>query len=126
MAEHKQRIVSVLLGVEGGLILLGAVLVGLTGTAIFPFDSFVGTDASVAALVLGAAFVMAFRTPTRTWINLAILYNALTIVFGLVKWGTNFGIRLTLTSTIVSCIFLVCFVVLYPRSGEEMRFSPTA
>ena len=114
MAQHRRALASVLLGLQGGLILLGAVLVGMTGTAWFPFDSLVGTDASVAALVMGAAFVLAIRTPTQTWINLAILYDVLTIVVQGVKYGTGYGVTQWVSAIAISAIFLILFLVAYP------------
>ena len=86
----------------------------MTGTAWFPFDSLVGTDASVAALVMGAAFVLAIRTPTQTWINLAILYDVLTIVVQGVKYGTGYGVTQWVSAIAISAIFLILFLVAYP------------
>jgi hypothetical protein len=90
--------------------------------SILPLDNLVGADAGVAAVVLGAAFIFALRTPTRAWINLAIMYNALTLVFGLVRWAT-FGGQLTPTAMAVSILFLVAYLVCYPRS-HVMEASP--
>ena len=119
-SEHKTRALSVLLLVQGALILVGAVLLGFSGSVFAPLDNVVGTDASVAAVVLGAALVLAFRTPVKTWINLAIMYEVLTIVAQLWKVNGNFGTHLTWATTVVSAIFLAAFVLLYPR-GESME-----
>jgi hypothetical protein len=118
LGEHGRKIRSVLLALEGALILLGATLVAFTGEAMFPVDTVIGIDAGVAAMVLGAAFILAFRTPTRAWINLAILYNALTIVLQGWKYTTNYGVHLQLTQIVVPVLFLIGFAVFYPREVE--------
>ena len=67
---RRNSVLSVLLAMQGALVLLGAILLGLTGSVIFPFDTLVGADASVAALVLGAGLVMTYRhrpVPGSTW-----------------------------------------------------------
>src|ERR1700737_5149765 len=66
-SEHRRAILSGLLGVQGVLILMGAVLLGFTSPLSAQLDNVVGAEASVAAIVLGAAFVMAFPPPTRRW-----------------------------------------------------------
>ncbi len=121
-SEHRNRVLSILLLVQGALILVGAVLLGFSGSVFAPLDNVVGTDASVAAVVLGAALVLAFRTPVKTWINLAIMYEVLTIVAQLWKVNGNFGTHLTWATTVVSAIFLAAFVLLYPR-GESMEMT---
>jgi hypothetical protein len=121
-SELKTRVLSILLLMQGALILVGAVLLGFQGSVFAPLDSIVGADASVAAVVLGAAFIMAFRTPVRTWINLAIMYEALTIVAQVWKVNGNWGANLSWATTAVSAVFLVLFLLLYPR-GESMEMT---
>jgi hypothetical protein len=121
-SERRTRVLSILLLVQGALILTGAVLLGFSASLSAPLDSVVGTDASVAAVVLGAALILAFRTPVRTWINLAIMYEVLTIVAQLWKVNGNFGTHLTWATTVVSAVFLAAFVLLYPR-GESMQLT---
>jgi hypothetical protein len=121
-SEHRNRVLSILLLVQGALILVGAVLLAFSGSVFAPLDNVVGTDASVAAVVLGAALVLAFRTPVKTWINLAIMYEVLTIVAQLWKVNGNFGTHLTWATTVVSAILLAAFVLLYPR-GESMEMT---
>jgi Na+-transporting NADH:ubiquinone oxidoreductase subunit NqrB len=120
-SEHRRAVVSVALALQGALILIGAVLVGFNGALSAPLDNIVGAEASVAAIVLGAAFILAFRTPNRTWVNLAIMYEALAIVAQL--WKNNgFTMRPTWTTTVVSGIFLIAFVAFYPTTDSmEMR-----
>lgn len=121
-SEHRRAALSVLLAVQGALILMGAVLIGITGTVLAPLDNVVGAEASVAAIVLGAAFILAFRTPTRVWVNLAIMYEALAIVAQLWK-NNSFSMRPTWATTVVSAIFLIGFLAFYPR-GESPEVRP--
>ncbi len=122
-SEHRRAILGVLLAVQGGLIILGAILVAVGATSILPIDNVVGADASVAALVLGAAFILAYRTPTRAWVNLAIMYNALTILLGVLRWTQNFGVRFTPMAVLLSVVLLAGLLVFYPR-GHTMEMSP--
>jgi hypothetical protein len=121
-SEHRRAALAVLLAIQGALILMGAVLIGVTGTVLAPLDNVVGAEASVAAIVLGAAFILAFRTPTRAWVNLAIMYEALAIVAQLWK-NNSFSMRPTWATTAVSAIFLIGFLVFYPR-GESPEVRP--
>ncbi|HXA43511.1 MAG TPA: hypothetical protein VNV65_11450 [Candidatus Solibacter sp.] len=98
-------------------------LLGLTGSVFAPLDSIVGADASIAAIVLGAAFILAYRTPNKTWLNLAIMYNALAVVAQLWKGSGGWGIHSTTSTTVVAVIFLVLFLALYPR-GEALEMHP--
>jgi len=120
-SENRTRALGVLLALQGALILVGAVLLGFTGSIIAPLDNVLGSDASIAAIVLGAAFILAYRVPTRAWVNLAILYNALAIVAQFWKGG-SFGVHSTASTTVVAVIFLVAFGLLYPR-GESMEMA---
>lgn len=120
-AETRRRALGIILALDGALILVGAVLLGISASNIFPIDTFVGTNASVAAIVLGAGLVLAYRAPSRMWVNLAIMYNALTVVAQF--WnGADLGVQKSSTATIVSVVFLVLFAVLYPR-GESMEMA---
>jgi hypothetical protein len=119
--ERRRRWLSVLLALQGALILAGAVLLGATGSVIAPFDNFVGTDASVAAVVLGAGFILAFRRPRRVWCNLAIMYNGLVLLVQVVKYSQNLGVRLTPAAAAISTLFLVLFIVFYPRGVAEIE-----
>jgi hypothetical protein len=121
--ENRRRALGILLALQGALILVGAVLLGFTGRVFAPLDNLVGTEASVAAIVLGAALILAYRAPARIWINLAMMYEALVIVAQL--WKSNsFSTHPTWATTVVAAVFLVCFVVLYPR-GESMEMTPS-
>ena len=122
-SEHRRAILGVLLAVQGGLIILGAIVVAVGATSVLPIGNVVGADASVAALVLGAAFILAYRTPTRAWVNLAIMYNALTILLGVLRWTQNFGVRFTPMAVLLSVVLLAGLLVFYPR-GHTMEMSP--
>jgi hypothetical protein len=126
LGEHGRAIRSVLLALEGALILLGATLLAFTGEAMFPVDTVIGIDAAVAAMVLGAAFILAFRTPTRAWVNIAILYNGLTVLLQGWKYLTNYGVHLQLTQIVVPILFLIGFAVTYPREVEIRTPAATA
>src|SRR5258708_28549704 len=116
-AENRTWALMILLVVEGALILVGAVLLGLTGSIFSPLDSVVGAHASIAAIVLGAAFILAYRTPSKVWLNLAIMYNALAVVAQLWKGSGGWGSPSPTSTTKRPGSFLVLFLCLYPRCG---------
>jgi ABC-type sulfate transport system permease subunit len=113
--ERRRAILGILLAVEGALIIAGAIVVAFSVSALYPLDQLLGADASIAAVVLGGAFIMSFRNPTRSWVNLGILYSALTIAVQLWKYTTAYGTRPSILTMVVSAIFLVGFLALYPR-----------
>src|SRR5258708_19418638 len=109
-AENRTRALSILLVLQGGLILVGAVLLGLTGSVFAPLDSVVGADASIAAIVLGAAFILAYRTPNKVWLNLAIMYNALAVVAQLWKGSGAWGIHSTTSPPLLALTLPALFL----------------
>jgi hypothetical protein len=116
--KYQRPALGMLLAVQGAFIIAGALIVAFSVSPLFPLDQLIGADASIAAVVLGAAFIMSFRTPTRAWVNLAILYEGVTIVTQLYKYFTDYGTRLSVTTMVISGLFLIAFAVFYPRSGE--------
>jgi hypothetical protein len=64
---------------------------------------------------------MAYRTPNKVWINLAVLYNALALVAQVWKGG-SFGVHSGQSTLVVSVVLLAAFALLYPR-GESMEMT---
>src|SRR5258708_39754364 len=62
-AENRTRALSILLVLQGGLILVGAVLLGLTGSVFAPLDSVVAADPSIPAIAPRAAFILPHPPP---------------------------------------------------------------
>lgn len=117
--------VMVLMGV---LTIAGSVLASF-GATIFPFDSYVGTDAAVAGTVFGAGIVLAGFRPSAhpSWVRLAIAYCALDIVYEIVKWAYYGGAAFQLPAFLISIIFGALLIALYPRRGELVpRTQPVA
>jgi hypothetical protein len=56
-------------------------------------------------------------------VNLAIMYNALTILLGVLRWTQNFGVRFTPMAVLLSVVLLAGLLVFYPR-GHTMEMSP--
>src|SRR5258708_38562737 len=116
-AENRTWALMILLVVEGALILVGAVLLGLTGSIFSPLDSVVGAHASIAAIVLGAAFILAYRTPSKVWLNLAIMYNALAVVAQLWKGSGGWGVPRTTPATHLAGVVPGLFLRPHPPGG---------
>jgi peptidoglycan/LPS O-acetylase OafA/YrhL len=117
-------VVMVLMGV---LMIAGSVLASF-GTTIFPFDTYVGTDAAVAGAVFGAGVVLAgFRPEAHTsWVRLAIAYCALDVVYEIVKWAYYGGGAFQVPAVLISIIFGALLIALYPRRGELVPHSQPA
>jgi hypothetical protein len=109
-------IVMVIMGV---LLIVGAGLASI-GTTIFPFDTYVGTDAPVAAAAFGAGIILAGVRPdaNASWVRLGIAYCALDIAYEIVKWVMYGPAAFGLPPFVFSIIFGILLIVLYPRRSE--------
>ena len=113
------------LGLTAVMVLLGLLLVvgsllASAGTTFFPFDQFVGTRASIAGVTFGIGVMLAGMRPAAnvSWVRLAILYCALEVVTEVFDYFWLGGAAFNLVPFVVSIIFGVLLIVLYPRRGE--------
>ncbi len=121
------------LGLTAVMLLLGLLLVAgsalsSVGTAFFPFDQFVGTRASVAGVAFGMGVMIAATRPEHhvTWVRIAIIYCALELVDEVVNYFWLGSGAFNLIPFVVSIIFGVLLIVLYPRRGELVPTKGTA
>jgi hypothetical protein len=121
-AERMRSIRGVLLALQGGLIILGGALQFVTSPLNLRLDQFSATDITMASVALGAGMILAFRNPTRNWVNIAILYNVLAIIAWVWNYFGGNGSRLTPIVGVVSLLFLIGLGVTYPR-GESANLS---
>lgn len=121
MKKYNHLALTVVMTLMGVLLIVGSVLASI-GTTLFPFDSWIGTRASVAGIAFGAGIVLAAMKPEAnlTWVRAAIVYCVLDvlyeIVYGLFFGGAAFG----LVTLLVSIILGGLIIWLYPRRGELM------
>lgn len=121
MKKYNHLALTVVMTLMGVLLIVGSVLASI-GTTLFPFDSWIGTRASVAGIAFGAGIVLAAMKPEAnlTWVRAAIVYCVLDvlyeIVYGLFFGGAAFG----LITLLVSIILGGLIIWLYPRRGELM------
>ncbi len=121
-ADRTRSIRSMLLALQGGLIILGGALQFVTSPLTLRLDQFSATDITMASITLGAGMILAFRAPTRSWVNIAILYNVLAIIAWAYNYLGNNGNHLTPVVGVVSLIFLVGLGLTYPR-GEAAAYN---
>lgn len=121
------------LGLTAVMVLLGVLLVAgsllaSVGTALFPFDQYVGTRASIAGVAFGIGIMLAAYRPEAnvTWVRLAIIYCALELVGEVVEWMWLGGAAFNVIAFIVSIIFGALLIALYPRRGELVPHSTAA
>ncbi len=121
MKKYNHLALTVVMTLMGVLLIVGSVLASI-GTTLFPFDSWIGTRASVAGIAFGAGIVLAGMKPEAnlTWVRAAIVYCVLDvlyeIVYGLFFGGAAFG----LVTLLVSIILGGLIIWLYPRRGDLM------
>jgi hypothetical protein len=115
---HKRAIRSVVLALQGGFILLGGALLFTLSPISVRLDGWFGSDGAVAAIVFGAILILAFRTPTRTWVNIAILYEALAILSWAYNYFSSLGTHLGIVVPVISAIFLILLGLTYPSASE--------
>lgn len=127
MKKYNHLALTVVLMLMGVLLIVGSVLASV-GTTLFPFDSYIGTRASVAGIAFGAGIMLAALRPDEnlTWVRAAIVYCVLDvlyeIVYGLYFGGAAFGI----VPLIVSILFGALIIWLYPRRADLMPKNTTA
>ena len=108
-----------------GLILVAGSLLASVGPAFVPFDQYIGTRASVAGVAFGIGVALAGFRPAAnvTWVRLAVLYCILELVTEVIDYFWLGPAAFNLIPFVVSIIFGVLLVVLYPRRGDLMPAS---
>jgi len=116
----RARLLTVVMLLLGILLVVGSTL-SLFATAIFPFDSFAGTDTSVAGVAFGVGIAVASFNPGAQigWVRAAILYMILLVVYRIV-FGLFWGTWGQLAPLVIAIVFGVALIILFPRRGELM------
>ena len=116
----KARVLTVVMLLLGILMVIGSTM-SIFATSIFPFDGFVGSDASVAGVAFGVGLAVASFNPEKhvTWVRVAILYSILVIVYRVI-FGLFWGTWGQPAPLVIAIVFGVALVALYPRRGELM------
>ena len=114
--------VMVLMGV---LLITSSLLTGFFGTILFPLDQQFGTRGTIAGVAFGVGVAAAAANPTGhvSWVRAAIVYCALDAVYEILLWIWLGGQAFSLVALIVSVIFGVLLIVLYPNRGALMPAS---
>jgi cytochrome c oxidase subunit IV len=119
----RERLLSVVMLLMGILLVVGSTA-STFATSIFPFDKYLGINASVAGVAFGAGIAVASFDPEAnlSWIRIGIIYAILLVayqvVFGLfVGFSTNWG------PIVLGIAFAVALVALHPRGVELMPTS---
>jgi hypothetical protein len=119
MAKYGHLALTAVMLLLGLLLVVGSLLASV-GTTLFPFDQFIGTRASVAGVTFGAGVMLAAMRPTEnaSWVRLAILYCALEVITEIFDYFWLGAGAFNLIPFVVSIVFGVLLIVLYPRRGE--------
>ena len=119
----RDRILSVVMLLMGILIVVGSTA-STFATSIFPFDKYLGINASVAGVVFGVGLAAASFDPESnvTWIRMGIMYAVLLVAYQLV-FGFFVGVPAHWGPIVLGIIFAVVLIVLHPRGVELMPTS---
>ena len=114
--------VMVLMGI---LLITSSLLAGFFAVVLFPVDQQLGTRGTIAGVAFGIGVAAAGVNPTAhvTWVRAAILYCALDVIYELLLWVWLGGQAFSLISLIVSAIFGVLLITLYPNRAALMPAS---
>ena len=106
------------------MLLMGVLLVvGSTAstlaTSIFPFDKYLGINASVAGVVFGVGLAVASFDPEAnvSWIRMGIMYALLLGVYQVV-FSYFVGVAVNWGPIVIGALFALSLVLLYPRGNE--------
>jgi hypothetical protein len=119
----RERTLSVVMLMMGVLLIVGSTA-STFATSIFPFDKYLGINASVAGVVFGIGLAAASFDPEAnvSWIRMGIMYAVLLVVYQLV-FGFFVGVALHLGPIVLGVAFAVALVVLHPRGVDLMPTS---
>src|ERR1700730_12310461 len=119
----RERLLSVVMLLMGVLLIVGSTA-STFATSIFPFDKYLGINASVAGVVFGFGVATASFDPEAnvSWIRMGIMYAVLLVVYQLV-FGSVVGVPLHWGPIILGIIFAVVLIALHPRGVELMPTS---
>jgi hypothetical protein len=120
----RRIVLTFVMMLEGALLIAGAVATVLP-TALFPFDEFVGSQASAAAAALGVGLCVAAANPRAhvAWVRIGILYAVLTLGQQAFVYFV-LGKPVALLAVSVALVGGVLMAVLYPQRGDLMPKTP--
>src|ERR1700730_10671512 len=119
----RERLLSVVMLLMGVLLIVGSTA-STFATSIFPFDKYLGINASVAGVVFGFGVATASFDPEAnlSWIRMGIMYAILLVVYQLV-FGFLVGVPLHGGPIWVGIIFAVVLITLHRRGVDRMTTS---
>jgi hypothetical protein len=119
----KERTLSVVMLLMGILIVVGSTA-STFATSIFPFDKYLGINASVAGVVFGIGLAAASFDPETnvSWIRMGIMYAVLLVIYQLV-FGYFVGVPINWGPIVLGIGFAVVLIALHPRGVELMPTS---
>lgn len=114
----RERFLSVVMLLMGILLVVGSTASTLA-TSIFPFDKYLGINASVAGVVFGVGIAIASFDPEAnlSWIRMGIMYAVLLVAYQLV-FGYFVGVPVHWGPIVIGVGFALSLVLLYPRGVE--------
>ena len=86
MAKWNKLALNIVMVVFGVLMIVGGLLASV-GTTIFPFDSLIGTRATIGAVAFGAGLALAGMQPAvpATWVRAGLFYCLLDVLYEVVN-----------------------------------------
>ena len=127
MAKWNKLALNIVMVVFGVLMIVGGLLASV-GTTIFPFDSLVGTRATIGAVAFGAGLALAGMQPAvpATWVRAALFYCVLDVLYEIVNLFWLGGAGVSIVSLLISLILGGLLIFLYPSRADLWPRSATA
>ena len=119
----RERFLSAVMLLMGILLVVGSTA-STFATSIFPFDKYLGINASVAGVAFGTGIAIASFDPDAnlSWIRIGIIYAGLLVAYEL-AFGYFVGTAYNWGPIVLGVAFAVALGFLHPKGTELM---PTA
>ena len=119
MAKWNKLALNIVMVVFGVLMIVGGLLASV-GTTIFPFDSLIGTRATIGAVAFGAGLALAGMQPAvpATWVRAGLFYCVLDVLYEVVNLFWLGGAGVSIVSLLIALILGGLLIFLYPSRGD--------
>ena len=114
----KRKALTFVMLLFGALLIVGGGL-AVFGSELFPLDKWMGQQASVAAIALGAGMAVAAFDPVAnvSWVRIGILYGLLVVLYEIVV-SSFLNIPFNWIPTAFGVVMAILLILLYPRPAE--------
>lgn len=119
----REKLLSVVMLMMGMLLVIGSTASNFA-TNIFPFDRYMGINASIAGVAFGTGMAVASfdAEANLSWLRAGVIYAGLLVAYQVVFW-IFVGVPLSWGPMVLGVGFATALVLLYPRTPELIPMS---